>query len=314
MRLTKQRFPIILAVTFCWLFLTACNDDDDPRPIEEDDIVDIVVDSPNFTTLEAAVIQAELVTTLQGDGPFTVFAPTDAAFSDFLGDNGWTAEALLASPDLGDILTYHVLSDEVLASEVSTGEVSTVNGESFYISQDPDGNLWINGSARITDTDVMASNGVIHVLDYVIVPPSQSIAEIAVDYATATSPEFTQLVGALQRANLVDAVSGDEGDLTVFAPTDAAFQALYDTNPEWNDYNDVPLETLTAVLTAHVVPARAFSQDLRDGASLPTLNDGVMLSVDLGALTVGGASLNAALLNIHASNGVIHVIDNVILP
>ncbi|UCS93647.1 fasciclin domain-containing protein [Echinicola marina] len=314
MKFTKKRFPMILAVTFCWLFLTACNDDEEINPIEEDDIVDIVVDSPNFTTLEAAVVEAGLVATLQGEGPFTVFGPTDAAFAAFLQDNSLTAEALLSHPDLADILTYHVLSGEVFASGVSAGEVSTVNGSSFYVSEDTNGNLWINGSARITDTDVMASNGVIHVLDYVIIPPSQSIAEIALGYASASSPEFTQLVGALQRADLVDAVSGNDGDLTVFAPTDAAFQALYDSNPGWNDYNDIPLETLTAVLTAHVVPARAFSQDLRDGASLTTLNEAAMLSVDLGELTVGGASLNTSLLNIHATNGVIHVINNVILP
>ncbi|GAB3649109.1 hypothetical protein GCM10028791_14020 [Echinicola sediminis] len=313
MKTTNVKFPVLLLLFSSWMFLMACNDDEKPV-IVADDIVDIVVESDNFSTLEAAVVEADLVTALKADGPFTVFAPSNAAFNAYLSDNGISASDLLASPALGDVLTYHVVSGKVTASMVSTGEVQALNNKSFYISQDVNGNLWINGSAQILDTDIDATNGVIHVLDYVIVPPSESIAEIAVRMAGASSPEFTQLVGALQRANLVDAVSGDDGDLTVFAPTDAAFQALYDTNPEWNDFNDIPLETLTAVLTAHVVPARAFSQDLRDGASLPTLNENAMLDVDLGAGTVGGAALNTGLLNIHATNGVVHVINAVILP
>ncbi|WP_200974301.1 fasciclin domain-containing protein [Echinicola sp. 20G] len=314
MKTTSKKVPFLPVLLFAWLFFTACNDEDEPMPIEEDSIVDIVVDSPDFTILESAVVEADLVSTLEGDGPFTVFAPNDDAFMSFLDDNALAATDLLASDQLSDILLYHVLASEVMASGVSAGEVQTANGDSFYVSQAADGSLWINGSAQIVDTDIEASNGVIHVLDYVIVPPSQSIAEIAVSMTTANSPEFTQLVGALQRANLVDAVSGDEGDLTVFAPTDAAFQALYDSNPSWNDYNDIPLETLTAVLTAHVVPARAFSQDLRTGESLATLNTNTMLEVDLSAGTVGGASLNSDMLNIHATNGVIHVINQVILP
>ncbi|WP_044203089.1 fasciclin domain-containing protein [Echinicola pacifica] len=314
MKNSKVRFPILLAIFSSWMFLVACNDDDEPTPVAQEDIVDIVVGSDNFTTLEAAVIQADLVSTLQGDGPFTVFAPTDDAFTAFLEDNDMSASDLLANDDLAGILTYHVLSGEVVASAVMPGEVTTVNGASFYVSEDANGAIWINGAAKVTTTDIMATNGLIHVLDYVIMPPSSSIAEIAVAKTMEEMPEFTQLVGALSRANLVEAVSGDEGDLTVFAPTDAAFQALYDSNPSWNDFNDIPLETLTAVLTAHVVPARAFAQDLRTGTSLATLNADAVLQVDLDAMTVGGASLNADMLNIHATNGVIHVINEVILP
>ncbi|WP_137400895.1 fasciclin domain-containing protein [Echinicola rosea] len=314
MKTTKTKFPTLLMLLFAWMFLIACNDDDDPVPMEEDDIVDVVMASGDFTVLESAVVEADLVTTLKGDGPFTVFAPTDAAFTMFLDDTGMSASDLLGNSSLADILTYHVLAGEVVAADVSAGEVGTVNGASFYVSEDVDGNFWINGSAMVVDTNIEASNGVIHTLDYVIMPPSESIAEIAVGMTTASTPEFTQLVGALQRADLVDAVSGDEGDLTVFTPTDAAFQALYDTNPNWNDYNDIPMETLTAVLTAHVVPARAFSQDLRTGTSLTPLNTDASLAVDLGAGTVGGAALNTGMLNIHATNGVIHVINDVILP
>lgn len=308
-----QTFKKLMLIPALAFGLVACNSNDNPEPIPENDIVDIVVASSQFNTLEAALIQADLVPTLRGAGPFTVFAPTDNAFGDFLGQNDLTAEELLANPGLSGILTYHVVSGSVTASQVSPGPVPTVNTADFYVSEDPTGNFWINGSAQIIDTDISASNGVIHVLDYVIVPPSQSIAEIAVGMTEAAEPQFTQLVGALSRAGLVDAVSGNDGDLTVFAPTDAAFQALY-TALGVNGYDDIPLETLTAVLTAHVVPARAFSQDLRQDMTLNTLNPDASLNVDLAGLTVGGAALNADLLNIHATNGVIHVLNEVIVP
>jgi len=307
---TFKKLMLIPALAFG---LVACSTDDTPDPIPQNDIIDVVSASADFNTLEAAIVQAGLVETLRSAGPFTVFAPTDNAFGDFLGANNLTAEQLLANPALGDILTYHVVSGSVMASQVSPGPVGTVNTGEFYVSQDVEGNFWINGSARIIDTDISASNGVIHVLNNVITPPSQSIAEIAVGMTEGAEPEFTQLVGALSRADLVDAVSGNEGDLTVFAPTDAAFQALY-TALGVNGYNDIPLETLTAVLTAHVVPARAFSQDLRQGDTLTPLNENAPLTVDLSALTVGGAALNADMLNIHATNGVIHVLNEVIVP
>lgn len=160
----------------------------------------------------------------------------------------------------------------------------------------------------------MASNGIIHVLDNVITPPTQSIAQIAIASATAAQPEFTQLVAALVRANLAGSFQGGFNDnFTVFAPTDAAFRALY-TALGVTSVNDIPLATLISVLQYHVVPARAFSQDLRQGASLPTLLTGKNLTVNLSDLKINDAALVAAALNIHATNGVIHVIDKVLLP
>lgn len=313
MIMKTQTFKKLMLIPALAFGLVACNTDDTPDPIPQKDIVDVVEESADFNTLEAAITQAGLVETLRSAGPFTVFAPTDNAFTDYLGNNNLTADQLLANPALSDILTYHVVPGSVMASQVSPGPVTSVNTGDFYVSQDPTGGLWINGTAQIIETDISASNGVIHVLDYVIYPPSQSIAQIAVGMTEAAEPEFTQLVGALSRAGLVDAVSGNDGNLTVFAPTDAAFQALY-TALGVNSYNDIDLETLTAVLTAHVVPARSFSQDLRQDMTLNTLNTDASLRVDLAGLTVGGAALNADMLNIHATNGVIHVLDEVIVP
>jgi uncharacterized surface protein with fasciclin (FAS1) repeats len=144
--------------------------------------------------------------------------------------------------------------------------------------------------------------------------PTQSIAEIAVGFTQAATPEFTQLVGALTRASLVGAVSGGFDDnLTVFAPTDAAFDQLY-IDLGVDGFDDIPLATLTDVLLYHVVPARAFSQDLRDGAELPTLLTGETSTVNLGDLQIDNANLVPSLLNVHATNGAIHVIESVMLP
>lgn len=305
-------FPLL---GFVFAFgMTSCNDDDQAPVQEAPTIVDVAASTNDFSTLVAAVDAAGLVETLSSPGPFTVFAPTNDAFARFLEDNNLEASALLQSPALADVLTYHVLASSVPSSSVTPGRVNTVAGVPFFVSQAPNGNLWINGNAQIIQTDVSASNGIIHVLDYVITPPTQSIAEIAIAATEAESPQFTQLVAALVRADLAGAVSGGlDDDLTVFAPTDAAFEALYETLGV-NGIDDIPLETLTNVLLYHVVPARAFSQDLRNGAQLPTLLEGASLTVNLGSLQINESNLLESLLNIHATNGVIHVIDSVLLP
>lgn len=294
------------------LSLSSCNEND---PLPEPNIVAVAASNSNFSTLVAAVDRAGLVPTLSGTGPFTVFAPTNDAFGRFLSDNSLTADDLLASDQLSTVLTYHVLGAEVRSGSVTAGKVTTAANLPFYVSVDPTGGIWINGSSKVIQTDINASNGVIHVLDYVIAPPAQNIAQIATAAASsASAPQFTQLVAALVRANLVDAFTGGiNDDLTVFAPTDQAFQNLYAALGV-SSVDQISIETLTDVLRYHVVPARAFSQDLRQGASLPTLLTGKNLTVDLGNLKINDAGLVPASLNIHATNGVIHVIDRVLLP
>jgi transforming growth factor-beta-induced protein len=143
-------------------------------------VVDIAVGSPDHTTLVAAVTQAGLVETLSGEGPFTVFAPTDAAFEAALADMGITAEDLLANPDLASILTYHVVSGKLLAADVlaaveaggGTASVETVNGAPIEVTV-MDGKVMINGAATVTVADLEAGNGVVHVIDAVLMPPAQ---------------------------------------------------------------------------------------------------------------------------------------------
>jgi transforming growth factor-beta-induced protein len=142
-------------------------------------VVDIATSNDDFSTLVAAVLEADLAGVLSGEGPFTVFAPTNDAFAAALEALGITAEELLASPDLGAILTYHVVAGNLLAADViaaieaggGTAVVETVNGASITV-EIVDGNVVINGTATVIMTDLVAGNGVVHVIDAVILPPS----------------------------------------------------------------------------------------------------------------------------------------------
>lgn len=300
------------------LITFSCQDDDDNNPSMEPEgttVVDIAAANADFSILVSAVTQANLVETLSGNGPFTVFAPNNEAFGRFLDDNDLTADQLLNSSNLSEILTYHVVAADVPSSAVVAGPVNTVADQNFYVSIAPDNSIWINGNTEIIATDIDASNGVIHVLDNVITAPTNNIAEIAIASTEAATPEFTQLVAALVRADLVGAVSGGVDDnLTVFAPTDAAFEDLYELL-DVSGVDEIPVETLVSVLTYHVVPSRSFSQDLRQDDQLTTLLDGETLNVDLANLQINESGLiGGAALNIHATNGVIHAIDRVLLP
>lgn len=143
-------------------------------------VVDIAVGSDAHTTLVAAVTEAGLVETLSGEGPFTVFAPTDDAFAAALESMGLTAEELLASEDLSSILTYHVVAGNLMAADViaaveeagGTAEVETVNGAPISVEV-VDGSVIINGTATVTAADLAAGNGVVHVIDAVILPPME---------------------------------------------------------------------------------------------------------------------------------------------
>jgi len=139
-------------------------------------IVDVAVAAGTFTTLAAALGAADLVTTLQGDGPFTVFAPTDEAFAAL---PAGVLDALLLPENLAvlqSILTYHVVAGVVLAADVMTGDVETLEGSTFAV--DTSMGVVINGTANVTATDIMASNGVIHVIDAVILPPGVDVAAL----------------------------------------------------------------------------------------------------------------------------------------
>lgn len=317
MKLTRNIYGLLSLsmLLFLGVTITSCTDDEDLPPATEDrNIVEVASSEAGFSTLVTAVTTTGQDALLSSPGPFTVFAPTDEAFGRFMSDNDLSTSDLLSSTDLETILSYHVLSAEVPASAVSSGRVNTAASIPFFISESPEGDFWINGNSKIIQTDINATNGLIHALDYVITPPTQNIAEIAIEASTSETPEFTHLVAALIRADLVETFSGDfDQDFTVFAPTDDAFEQFF-MDEGINGVDDIPVETLIQVLQYHVVPARTFSQDLREGGSLPTLLVGSELNVNLAAGTIGGAGLVTEVLNIHGTNGVIHAIDSVLSP
>ncbi len=270
-----------------------------PKPMT---IVDIAVADGNFKTLVAALTAVGLDKTLAGDGPFTVFAPTDAAFAKL---PAGTVESLLKPENkdkLIQILTYHVVAGKVLAADVSKmTSADTVAKLPVTIKVDMD-KVMIN-NATVTKADIMASNGVIHVIDTVLMPPSD-----IVDTAVADG-RFKTLTAALTAAGLVDTLKG-AGPFTVFAPTDDAFAKL----PAGTlDALLADKAKLTAVLTYHVVAGRVMSADVVKLTSADTVNGKpVTIKVDNGKVYINDAQV--IITDILTSNGVIHVIDTVLLP
>lgn len=269
----------------------------------------------DFSILVSAVRKAGLVEALLADGPFTVFAPTNDAFA----AAGITSLDGLTAEQLQPILLYHVVAGEVMAADLSEGAVPTLADKAFYVSLNDDG-AFINGTTEVIATDVAATNGVVHVINRTLMPPMQNIVEIVQSLATAQNgAQFTQLLAAVQRANLAGALSGTNNGngLTVFAPTDATFQALLDATP-YNSINDVPVDVLQSILLTHVIGGRVFSTDLENGNVSP-LQSGQTLVINTTGPTVSvqgsnTANINAGASNVLATNGVIHVIDQVLLP
>ncbi len=275
---------------------------------EEADIVDVATEAGNFSTLLTAVEAAGLVETLQGDGPYTVFAPTDEAFAAL--PEG-TLDGLLADTEaLSQVLLYHVVPGEVMASDVVELEsATTVQGEDIAITVDGD-SVKVN-EATVVSTDIVASNGVIHVIDQVILPPSMSeSAEMGDIVETAQSAGgFTTLLAAVEAAGLVETLKG-EGPFTVFAPTDEAFEALDEDT--LNSLLADP-DALSQVLLYHVVPGQVTADQVVELESAETVEGGsVAIRVEDGQVFINDAQVIAT--DVLTSNGVIHVIDKVIVP
>jgi len=301
------------------------------------DIVDTAVAAGSFTTLVAAVDAAGLVETLKGDGPFTVFAPTDDAFAAL--PEG-TVESLLEDPEgtLTDILLYHVVAGNVMAADVvgmDGADVETVGGGTFTVVLEGDAVTLHDGTGNavtVVATDIEASNGVIHVIDAILMPSAGDEAmeeghsdmsdgeEMSDDEGMSeavAAGSFTTLVAAVDAAGLVETLKGD-GPFTVFAPTDDAFAALPEGTVE--SLLEDPEGALTDILLYHVVAGNVMAADVvgMDGADVETVGGGtftVMLDGDAVMLNDGsGNAVTVVATDIETSNGVIHVIDAVLIP
>ena len=272
-------------------------------------VVDIIVGSEDHTTLAAAVGAAGLVETLNTGGPFTVFAPTDAAFA--LLPEG-TVESLIADTTgaLATILTHHVSGGSTLSTDLYDGMmITTVAGTELMVSIDSNG-VYIDG-AMVTVANLTADNGVVHVINAVLLPEAEAEVEsnTVVDIIVG-SEDHTTLAAAVGAAGLVETLSGD-GPFTIFAPTDAAFALL----PEGlvATLLEDPSGQLTTILTHHVFAGSALSTDLYDGMMVPTIAGGELeVMIDSTGVYIDNAMVTVA--DIVTSNGVVHVIDAVLIP
>jgi uncharacterized surface protein with fasciclin (FAS1) repeats len=270
-------------------------------------VVDIIVNSADHDTLESAVVAAELADDLSGPGPFTVFAPTDAAFA-ALPDG--TIETLLSDPTgtLAQILLYHVVGGQALSTDLSDGQtIATLQGEDVTVTIGMNG-VMING-ATVVVADILADNGVVHVIDAVLLPPAPTPTTTVVD-VIVNSDVHNTLEAAVVAAGLVEILSGT-GPFTVFAPTDNAFAALPAGTIE--TLLSDPTGDLTQILLYHVVGAQALSTDLTNGQTVETLQgQSVTVTINAEGVFINNAQVTVA--DIVTDNGVIHVIDAVLLP
>lgn len=271
------------------------------------DILETADAAGSFKILEAALRAADLVDPLKGSGPLTVFAPTDQAFAKL--PKG-TLESLLKPKNkskLQAILKYHVVSGKVgLSDALAAKNAETLQGDQVRISF-KDGKLKVN-AATLVNADINASNGIIHVIDSVLLPPEpkSDITSVA-----KKAGKFNTLLAAVEAAGLEKALIGDK-PLTVFAPTDDAFKALPEGTVE-NLLKPENRDTLKSILTLHVVPGKVSAGDALNAKSAKSLNGGkLQFGIKNGTFEVNGVRIVTT--DIQCDNGVIHVIDSVILP
>lgn len=286
---------------------------DDEATTEKKSVVDIVTNDPNFSLLEAAVVHANLVDALKSE-TITVFAPTDQAFK----AAGFANEAAIKAADktvISNILLYHVIGSLVPSSDIATkdnAEVTMLSNGKTFVTKNSSG-VSVNG-AKVVTADLKAENGaIIHVIDAVLIAENKNIVALA-----QSNPNLSFLVAAVLRANegatkVVDILSST-GPFTVFAPTNDAFKAAgFATEAAIKAADPAFLAT---VLTYHVIGARVYSTNLTSGDV--TTAQGSKVSINATNATVKGVSNSTAskiiAVNIGASNGVVHVIDSVLLP
>jgi transforming growth factor-beta-induced protein len=273
------------------------------------DIVETAAGNEDFSILVQALQEANLVGALQEEGPFTVFAPSNQAFQELLTALDITADELLSQSNLSEVLLYHVVSGKVMSTDLTDGQMAqTLSGESIQVSLA--NGVAINDSQVVT-ADIETTNGVIHVIDKVLIPDGFALDEKPSIVDIALSDEnFSILVSALRQADLVEALQA-EGEFTVFAPTNAAFEKLLeDLSITASDLLMQP--ELSKVLLYHVLDQKVLSSDLVNGSTATTLN-GSTIAID----TSSGVKINESnvtLADLEASNGVVHVVDQVLVP
>jgi uncharacterized surface protein with fasciclin (FAS1) repeats len=314
-----SRIKIVLAIISTVFFTISCDDNTyDDMPIVDNTITGIAKSNSNFTLLYQALVKAELAETLKGTTPYTVFAPTDAAFITFLKTTPYATINDVPKEALTQILLNHVVSGTVKSTDLKSGYVNTLaksatsgmNTMSLYV--DLTSGVRLNGVASVSTADIKASNGYIHIVDAVIDLPT------IVTHATANT-NFTSLVGALTKSgqpNFLGILSGT-GPFTVFAPTNDAFTAL-NTELAPGGIAAVSDSNLTKVLQYHVINGNVLAASLTEEQIVNTLQVPQSFSIQL----TGGAKIKdnnnristIEAIDVQCSNGVIHILNKVLLP
>ncbi|MEP2772868.1 MAG: fasciclin domain-containing protein [Fulvivirga sp.] len=307
----KLNIKIIMSLMLAALMISGCSDDEDTGQFYQDNFRDLTVrqyiesgsnntaGNAKYTTLYAALVKANLLASLEGE--VTLLAPTNAAF-----DAAGIVIDDMSPEELTEVLSYHVISGQV-TNEALAGAVTSVEGSALFATAG-----CINGVATIQDADISVSNGLVHEIDAVLMPPTGDIIDKVGEYASGATPEFTLLQSAVVKAGLDGALSSNSR-FTVFAPTDAAFTAA---GLDQTAIDAATPEELAEILEFHVLAGESFSCALETGrfatiaGSLDQVQ-GVDISTAEG-VSVNGASVTSA--NVLASNGVIHVVDAVIFP
>ena len=306
-----QRLALIVFLLAMPFVISSCSDDDDDDNNRSKTITQIASETSNLSTLYSALQASGLDDALDAGGPFTVFAPSNAAFAKLDPDE---LNTIISTPSLlVSLLQYHVVAAEVFSDDLTNGPVQTLlSGQTVDVSL-AGGGVTLNGTSNVTDADIDASNGVIHIIDEVLIPDdfvAQTIVQIA-----ASNPNFSTLVAALSKPELSDllaAASDPTQDLTVFAPTNAAFDATLAALGK-ESIDDIPVELLKEIVTYHLLGTAVFSNQLTDGAVVETLLPGESVTVDLSDGVKINES-NVVLADVQAVNGVIHAVDGVLLP
>ena len=316
---TIKKLPLLLlAITLLW---SCSNDDDNASPINPTlqptlNIVETAQASADLSSLVAAVIEANLATTLSGPGPYTVLAPTNEAFVEFMSDNGWATVQDIPDAALEQTLLNHVISGTVTSSTLvglGSGYTNTLatgaGGNAMSLYFDASTSVTFNNTASVTTADISATNGIVHVIDKVITLPS------VVDHALA-NPGFSNLVSALVAADgdLVTVLSGT-GPFTVLAPDDMAFETFLDGTT----LGDVPTDALSQILLNHVIAGVVTSTELTTAISGYTNTSAtgaggnamsLYYNTEAGVTFNGASTVTAA--DVVGTNGIIHAVDAVI--
>ncbi|MEP7376308.1 MAG: fasciclin domain-containing protein [Chitinophagaceae bacterium] len=310
---------ISIAISGC-LFIAGCGKEEDTVPVINNTVAELILKGAEFNTLEALLARANLALTLEGTGPFTVFAPDDSAFA----KSGVTVSYInsLTQQEAQVILLYHTLNSKVLVANLPVGPNSTIttfSGDSLFITKNSNG-IYING-AKISQSDITADNGIIHKIEGVLIPPAGTIAQTIYvtgldSLAKAIARATNDTTGSPALANVLNSST-----ITMFAPTDSAFTNLL-SDLSLTDINEIPVDTLVNILNYHLVPGLIFSPGLNDG--LLTMLEGGNTSINLTNGVNGGPTItgngnganasNITMLNIVSRYAVVHLIDRALIP